>query len=63
VYDRSRKAFRAACWARNPNFRGFDDALRMELDRVGPAHADLCRDFFCRAVALEFSFFEAAYTS
>jgi thiaminase/transcriptional activator TenA len=31
------------------------------LDRVGPAHADLCRDFFSRAVALELSFFEAAY--
>jgi hypothetical protein len=27
----------------------------------GPAQADLCRDFFRRAVALEFSFFEAAY--
>jgi thiaminase/transcriptional activator TenA len=33
------------------------------LDRVGPAHADLCRDFFSRAVALELSFFEAAYTT
>jgi thiaminase/transcriptional activator TenA len=32
------------------------------LDRVGPAQADLCRDFFHRAVALEFAFFEAAYT-
>jgi hypothetical protein len=31
------------------------------LDRVGPAHADLCSDFFTRAVALELSFFEAAY--
>src|SRR4029077_4543548 len=30
----------------NPNFRGFVDFLRTELDRVGPAHADLCRDFF-----------------
>ena len=38
-------------------------ALRPELDRVGPAHADLCRDFFSRAVALELSFFEAAYTT
>jgi hypothetical protein len=27
----------------------------------GPAQADLCRDFFRRAVALELSFFEAAY--
>jgi thiaminase len=44
-------------------FRGFVDFLRTELDRVGPAHADLCRDFFSRAVALELSFFEAAYTT
>ena len=47
----------------NPNFRGFVDFLRTELDRVAPAHADLCRDFFSRAVALELSFFEAAYTT
>jgi thiaminase/transcriptional activator TenA len=47
----------------NSNFRGFVDFLRAELDRVGPAEADLCRDFFCRAVALELSFFEAAYTT
>ena len=39
------------------------DLPRTELDRVGPAHADLCRDFFSRAVVLELSFFEAAYTS
>jgi thiaminase/transcriptional activator TenA len=45
----------------NPDFRGFVDILRAELDRVGPAQADLCRDFFRRAVALELSFFEAAY--
>jgi thiaminase (transcriptional activator TenA) len=45
----------------NSNFRGFVDFLRAELDRVGPAHADLCREFFRRAVALELSFFEAAY--
>jgi thiaminase/transcriptional activator TenA len=45
----------------NPNFRGFVDFLRAELDRVGPTQADLCRDFFRRAVALELSFFEAAY--
>jgi thiaminase len=44
-------------------FRGFVDFLRTELDRVGPAHPDLCRDFFSRAVALELSFFEAAYTT
>jgi thiaminase/transcriptional activator TenA len=47
----------------NPNFRGFVDFLRTELDRIGPAHADLCRDFFSCAVALELSFFEAAYTT
>jgi thiaminase/transcriptional activator TenA len=46
----------------NPNFRGFVDFLRAELDRVGPAQADLCRDFFRRAAALELGFFEAAYT-
>ena len=34
----------------NPNFRGFVDFLRTELDRVGPAHADLCRDFFSRTL-------------
>jgi thiaminase (transcriptional activator TenA) len=45
----------------NPGFRGFVDFLRAELDRVGPAQADLCRDFFGRAVALELSFFDAAY--
>src|SRR6516225_2510731 len=28
-----------------------------ELDRVGPAHANLCRDFFSRAVAHKLSFF------
>jgi thiaminase (transcriptional activator TenA) len=44
----------------NPNFRLFVDFLRAELDRVGPLQADLCRDFFYRAVALELSFFEAA---
>ena len=45
----------------NPSFRGFVDFRRTELDRVGPAHADLSRDFFSRAVALELSFFEAAW--
>jgi thiaminase (transcriptional activator TenA) len=44
-----------------PVLRGFVDFLRSELDRVGPAEADLCRDFFRRAVALELSFFDAAY--
>ena len=45
----------------NPDFCGFVDFLRAELDRVGPVQADLCRDFFGRAVVLELSFFEAAY--
>ena len=43
------------------DFRPFVDFLRAELDRIGPAQADLCCDFFRRAVALELSFFEAAY--
>jgi hypothetical protein len=30
---------------------------------VGSTQADLCRDFFCRAVGLKLSFFEAAYTT
>ena len=47
----------------NPNFRGFVDFLRAELDRVGPTQPDLCRDFFSLAVALKLSFFEAAYTT
>jgi thiaminase/transcriptional activator TenA len=46
----------------NPDFRNFVDFLRIELDRVGPMQADLCRDFFIRAVALELAFFEAAYS-
>jgi thiaminase/transcriptional activator TenA len=45
----------------NPEFHGFVDFLRAELDRVGPTQAELCRDFFHRAVALELSFFDAAY--
>jgi thiaminase (transcriptional activator TenA) len=45
----------------NPGFCAFVEFLRAELDRVGPAQADLCRDFLRRAVALELSFFEAAY--
>jgi thiaminase (transcriptional activator TenA) len=45
----------------NPQFHGFVDFLRAELDRVGPAQEELCRDFFRRAVALELSFFEVAY--
>jgi hypothetical protein len=35
----------------NPGFRGFVDFLRAELDRIGPAQEDQCRDFFQRAVA------------
>jgi hypothetical protein len=27
------------------------------------SQADLCRDFFCRDVGLELSFFEVAYTT
>jgi thiaminase (transcriptional activator TenA) len=46
----------------SPGFRGFVEFLRTELDRVGPAQAELCRDFFRRAVGLELAFFEAAYT-
>jgi len=45
----------------NPHLRGFVDFLRAELDRVGHAQADLCRDFFGRTVALELAFFDAAY--
>ena len=46
----------------NLHFRDFVDFLRADLDRVGPGQADQCHDFFGRAVALEFAFFEAAYT-
>lgn len=45
----------------NPDFRDFVSFLRAELDRVGPAEADLAADFFQRAVALELAFFDAAY--
>ena len=45
----------------NPNFRGFVDFLRTELDRVGAAHADLCRDFFSRC-RLELSFLKPPTT-
>jgi thiaminase (transcriptional activator TenA) len=45
----------------NPDFRDFVDFLRAELDRVGPAQADLCRNFFRQVVALELYFFTAAY--
>src|SRR5262245_51584817 len=46
----------------NPDFRDIVDFLRAEADRVGPAQADPCRDCFRRAVALELSFFEAAFS-
>lgn len=45
----------------NPDFRAFVAFLRKELDRVGPAEADVSRDFFRRAVLLEREFFDAAY--
>lgn len=45
----------------NPDFRDFVAFLRSELDRVGPAEADVARDFFLRTVALERAFFDAAY--
>ena len=45
----------------SPGFRAFVDFLRAELDRIGPVEADLCGDFFRRAVALELAFFGAAY--
>ena len=45
----------------NPNFRDFVAFLRSELDRVGPSEAEVARDFFLRAVALELAFFDAAY--
>lgn len=45
----------------NPDFQDFVAFLRAELDRVGPAHAQISSDFFLRAVALEQDFFDAAY--
>jgi thiaminase (transcriptional activator TenA) len=45
----------------NPHLRDFVDFLRAELDRIGPAQVDLCRDFFDRAVALELAFFDTAH--
>ena len=35
----------------NCDFRSFAGTLRSELDRVGPAEAELSRDFFRRAIA------------
>jgi hypothetical protein len=48
--------------ATTPNFRGFVDFLCAESNRVCPPQMYLCRDFFCRAVSLELSFFEVSYT-
>ncbi len=45
----------------NDYFVGFVDFLRKELDRIGPASADICRDFFTRTVLLEKAFFDDAY--
>jgi thiaminase (transcriptional activator TenA) len=45
----------------SPDFRDFVEFLRAELDRVGSAEANLCRDFFRRTVALELAFFNDAY--
>ncbi|MDH7784722.1 thiaminase/transcriptional activator TenA [Ochrobactrum sp. 19YEA23] len=45
----------------NPYFVEFVSFLRSELDRVGPAAASKCEDFFRRAVELEKAFFDAAY--
>ncbi len=45
----------------NPDFRAFVAFLREELDRVGPAEAEVSHDFFRRAVLLEREFFDAAY--
>jgi hypothetical protein len=40
--------------------RGIDSR---NFPRGGSTQADLCRGFSCRAVDLELSFFEAAYTT
>lgn len=45
----------------NPDFRDFVGFLRRELDRAGPGEAEVSRDFFRRAAALELAFFDAAY--
>ncbi|WAW09427.1 TenA family protein [Oxalobacter vibrioformis] len=45
----------------NDYFIGFVNFLQRELDRVGPANADICRDFFMRTVQLEKAFFDDAY--
>jgi thiaminase/transcriptional activator TenA len=58
------KNFVHAEWIRlhdNPQFRDFVTFLQSELNRVGPAEAELCQDFFLRTVALELAFFDAAF--
>ncbi|MGY4801666.1 TenA family protein [Teichococcus aerofrigidensis] len=45
----------------NEAFRDFVGWLRGELDRVGPAEADVCLALFRRAVALERRFFDDLY--
>lgn len=45
----------------NPGFRGFVDFLRGELDAVGPARAEVAREYFDRTVQLELDFFEQIY--
>jgi thiaminase/transcriptional activator TenA len=45
----------------NPDFRDFVGFLRLELDRAGLGEAEVSRDFFRRAAALELAFFDAAY--
>ncbi len=46
-----------------PEFHEFVGFLRAELDRVGPDHATIARDFFARTVALELDFFNQSYES
>lgn len=46
----------------NAYFAGFVAFLRAELDRIGPANAGLCSDYFSRTVRLEQEFFDNAYT-
>ena len=45
----------------NDFFRDFVAFLHSELDRVGPAEADVARDFFLRTVDLELAFFDSVY--
>lgn len=45
----------------NDYFAGFVNFLQKELDRIGPANAAICRDYFTRTVKLEKAFFDDAY--